>query len=91
MRLAVDTKFRGQKIGLKLVEELIKLAKLQGYTVMYLQTRNSFSHAQKLYEKLGFKFLRQRPFDPRTLGTFCNYFSGLQCRCYILRLNQNAR
>ena len=37
-RLAVDNDFRGMKIGRKLVQALIDLAKENGYENMYLET-----------------------------------------------------
>ena len=86
MRLSVDSKYRSQKVGLKLVEELIQLAKNEEYQVMYLQTRNSLVHARNLYEKLGFKLLKTKKFSPRTLGNCGNIFSGLFVCAYVKRL-----
>ena len=55
-RASVDEEFRGLKIGQKLVRELEKVAKENGYKKMYLITGCAQIPAMKLYEKLGFQF-----------------------------------
>ena len=64
-RTSVDKDFRGLKIGEKLVKELLKVAKSEGYTKMYLTTGNAMKAPIKLYEKLGFQFMGSLglPFD----------------------------
>ena len=42
-RLVVDTDFRGMKIGRKLVQALIDVAKENGYENMYLETSGPFT------------------------------------------------
>ena len=83
-RLSVDCNFRGRKIGRKLVEALIKSAKNDGYTSMYADTSNAQIDAWKMYQKMGFGFLRRSDFGP---GAFlANHFSGLCIYVYIRRI-----
>ena len=86
-RLSVDTEFRGLKIGQKLVEESMRLAKEDGNIVMYVTTSNTQVGAYKLYEKLGFTFLRRKGFGKFRVGEFLiDNFSGLYVCAYIKRL-----
>ena len=61
-RLAVDSKSRGLGIGQKLIQELEKIAILEKYSHIYLETTNADTRPHKLYEKLGFQFLKFRHF-----------------------------
>ena len=54
-RLYVKNKYRGQKIGEKLIRELLKLAKNDGYKEMVLDTIKPLQEAIHLYKKLGFQ------------------------------------
>jgi putative acetyltransferase len=55
-RLWVRPEFRGQSIGLILVEELIQQARGLGYTAMYLDTvPDAMRSANRIYQKLGFE------------------------------------
>jgi putative acetyltransferase len=55
-RLWVRPEFRGQSIGLNLAEELIRYARRQSYTAMYLDTvPNAMQSANGIYKKLGFQ------------------------------------
>ncbi|MGI6128960.1 MAG: ribosomal protein S18-alanine N-acetyltransferase [bacterium] len=63
--IAVLPKWRRQKIGKRLLLELISMAKERGATKMTLEVRKSNWSARKLYEKLGFK----------ALGCRRNYYS----------------
>ena len=87
-RLGVDNTFRGLKIGQKLVEECMKLARKDGYKVMYLETTSANISAIKLYKKLGYEFLRAKGFGPRSFGCsfFVNTFSGLHVSAFIKKL-----
>lgn len=58
-RLYALPEFRGHKIGLKLTQESLKLAKAFGYTQMYLDTNPGLVHANRLYERLGFADIEQ--------------------------------
>ena len=57
-RCSVDVNCRGLGIGKKLVKALEDTAKENGYKTMYLETSTRKPDAWKLYEKMGFKFLR---------------------------------
>ncbi len=53
--VAVHSDYRGQKIGDKLVSEMVKLCKSEGLVSMTLEVRRSNTVAQNLYRKYGFK------------------------------------
>ncbi len=53
--VAVHSDYRGQKIGDKLVSEMVKLCKSAGLVSMTLEVRRSNTVAQNLYRKYGFK------------------------------------
>ena len=59
--VAVAPERRGQKIGIGLMETLIKEAKKRGATRMTLEVRPSNTAAIALYEKFGFKDYGHRP------------------------------
>lgn len=54
-RLYVKKEYRNLKIGQKLVEEIIALAKKDGYQEMVLDTIKPLTNAINLYKKMGFK------------------------------------
>lgn len=54
-RLYVKKEYRHLKIGQKLVEEIIALAKKDGYQEMVLDTIKPLTNAINLYKKMGFK------------------------------------
>ena len=81
-RLAVDGKFRGLKIGRKLVQALNDTAKENGYDNMYLETSNAQINANKLYQKMEFKFLHFKSLDYPIM----DYFAGIKVVCYIMQL-----
>ena len=85
-RLAVDSNYRGLGIGRKLVEALNDTAKNEGYTTMYLETSDAQVDAWKMYEKMGFSFLRTMDFGDGFGAFFVNHFSGLCVFAYIQRL-----
>ncbi len=58
--LAVHHKFRKKGIGYRLIEQLIKDARLRGLKKLYLEVRQSNLPAQKIYKRLGFKVLDRR-------------------------------
>lgn len=63
-RLWVRSEYQGQGIGLRLVEELLRLARGRGYTAMYLDTMPaSMPAAWRLYSSLGFTPV-ERYYDP---------------------------
>jgi putative acetyltransferase len=51
--------YRNKGIGKKLIEKAIESALEFGYKELYLESLPEFSNAVKLYEKLGFKILKQ--------------------------------
>lgn len=53
--VAVHSDYRGQKIGDKLVKEMVKLCKESKLIAMTLEVRVSNTVAQNLYKKYGFK------------------------------------
>lgn len=54
-RLYVMPAYRGLRIGQKLVEEIMEIAKQDGYTEMVLDTIEPLYCAISLYKKCGFK------------------------------------
>lgn len=52
--VVVDSNYRGQKIGEKITQELIRIAKLIGAKCIDLTSSPSRTAANKLYQKLGF-------------------------------------
>ena len=79
-RLAVDGKFRGLKIGRKLVQALNDTAKENGYNTMYLETWPR--PAEILYEKMKFKFFREKTY----LSSAIDFLTGMKLLCYIYRI-----
>ena len=57
-RLYVKKEYRHLKIGQKLVEEIIALAKKDGYQEMVLDTIKPLTNAINLYKKMGFKEIK---------------------------------
>jgi ribosomal-protein-alanine N-acetyltransferase len=53
--IAVRGKYRGQKLGDRLMREVMKTARFFGAAKMTLEVRVSNRIAQNLYEKLGFR------------------------------------
>jgi ribosomal protein S18 acetylase RimI-like enzyme len=52
--LYVDAEVRGQRIGERLIERAVKLAKESGAKGIQLETAHTNTSGQKLYERLGF-------------------------------------
>lgn len=59
--VAVAPERRGQKVGTRLMKELIREAKKRGATRMTLEVRPSNTAALALYKKFGFKDCGHRP------------------------------
>lgn len=53
--VAVHPQYRGRRVGLKLMEEMIERAALAGADRMTLEVRPANEAARNLYKKLGFK------------------------------------
>ena len=54
-RMFVRPKFRGKKLGNLMIEEVIEIAKENGYSKLYLDTAQYMSSAVTLYKKFGFE------------------------------------
>ena len=54
-RMFVRPKFRGKKLGNLMIEEVIEVAKENGYSKLYLDTAQYMSSAVTLYKKFGFE------------------------------------
>ena len=54
-RMFVRPKFRGKKLGNLMIEEVIEIAKENGYSKLYLDTAQYMSSAVTLYNKFGFE------------------------------------
>jgi DNA-binding MarR family transcriptional regulator/GNAT superfamily N-acetyltransferase len=59
--LIVDPKARGFGIGARLVEECILFARAHGYRTLALWTNNVLTAARHIYEKKGFRLVREEP------------------------------
>lgn len=59
--VAVSSKYRGKKIGRKLLENMMLWARNMGALRMTLEVRRSNEVAQTLYRKLGFEVTGIRP------------------------------
>ncbi len=63
-RLYVRQRFRGLKIGRKLVEAIVAEARKIGYTRMRGDTLASMTAAQALYASIGFKQIKPYYYNP---------------------------
>ena len=54
-RMYVRPKFRGEKLGNLLIEEVIDVSKGNGFSKLYLDTAHFMSSAISLYKKFGLK------------------------------------
>jgi len=62
---------RGHNIGLKLSQATLDEARHIGYKEMYLDTDHGLTHANKIYEDLGFRDIEKyydNPMDSRFMG-----------------------
>ena len=87
-RLKVDSEFRRQKIGQKLVQALLNTAWSNGFYLMYLETSNAQIEALNLYEKLNFKFLHYVPSARGSIPRkILGFLSGLKVKAYLRQTN----
>ena len=55
-RMYVRPKFRGEKLGNLMIEEVIRVSKENGYSKLYLDTAHFMSSEISLYKNFGFKY-----------------------------------
>ncbi len=63
-RMFVKTDYRGYKIGEKLLDQIIDVAKNMSYKKILLDTLPSMAQAQKLYRSFGFHEIPSYRFNP---------------------------
>ena len=63
-RVYVRESVRGKGIASQISKALMQQARKDGYKRIFLDTSRLFSHAQKMYEKLGFK--KRHPYSDET-------------------------
>ena len=54
-RMYFRPKFRGEKLGNLMIEEVIRVSKENGYSKLYLDTAHFMSSEISLYKNFGFK------------------------------------
>ena len=55
MRMYVKPRFRGEKLGDLLIEEVIEISPGNGFSKLFLDTAHFKSSAISIYKKFGFK------------------------------------
>lgn len=73
------SKLRGMGMGQKLLNHCIEMAKKDAYSIMYLETVERMTAANALYQKRGFKALKQSL--GHTGHSSCDAFYMLDLEC----------
>jgi RimJ/RimL family protein N-acetyltransferase len=81
MRVFVDEAYRGQGLVAKVVAEVERLAKKQGYNKIFLRTWASTPFSVRAYEKLGYKQVLADDFEYK--DKFPNAFALAYLRYYM--------
>jgi len=63
--IVVDSRYRGQGLGKKIVEELIAEARKRKLTYLFLTSHAARDTANNLYQKLGFEIVDTNPYKLR--------------------------
>jgi putative acetyltransferase len=63
-RMYVQTEYRKYKIGMKLLERIVEIAKELNYKSIRLDTLPTMSNAQRLYRSFGFSEIPPYRFNP---------------------------
>src|SRR5689334_20301279 len=69
-RMFVRPSFRGQRIGWHLGQKLLEEARAIGYKKIYLDSHHTMTHAHKIYEEIGFKYISAPDSFPKEMIPF---------------------
>ena len=69
-RLYVEPEYRGQGIGMRLLEQLVGKCRDAGYLKVVLDVGEKSETAVRLFNRLGFQLARERESDGRTIMDF---------------------
>lgn len=62
LRLYVDSRFQGQRVGFALMESAVQIARAEGFQTLWLGVWERNYKAQAFYKKFGFGFVGQHVF-----------------------------
>lgn len=61
--VVIDQAYRGQGLGVKMLEELIRVAREENVKTLHLTSRPEREAANKLYQKIGFEQKNTNPYS----------------------------